>query len=289
MPVNIKMPQKAPTSTEMTQTSIFCSYGTKFNLTILFYIYIIYLYSVSVWEVDIVKNILVVEDDRIQAVGLKKMISTYYTDASVLVAFDSDEAAKIYEEYLIDLFILDVNLSDSDNSTDGIDIGISLRKIKEYQTTPIIYITSYRDKIYRAVNDAHCYKFLEKPYTAEELFDTLREIDKLKHSSLYTLTVKDNRGGIHKIPLEDILVISSERHTIKVCSATRNFYTKDMTLKEYLDILPTNFIRIHKSYIVNLNYVNTYDKTTRTISVNGQLILTVGKSYMHNFDKMMES
>lgn len=235
------------------------------------------------------KNILVVEDDKIQAAGLKKMISIYYPDTSIFVAFDSEAAARMYKENLIDLFILDVNLSDSDNSTDGIDIGISLRKIKDYQTTPIIYITSYRDKIYSAVNDAHCYKFLEKPYTAEELFDTLREIDKLKHSSLYALTIKDNRGGIHKIPLEDILVISSERHTVKVCSATRNFYTKDMTLKECLDILPIHFVQIHKSHIVNLNYIKNYDKTTRTISVNGQLVLTVGKSYKHNFDKMMES
>jgi DNA-binding LytR/AlgR family response regulator len=53
-------------------------------------------------------------------------------------------------------------------------------------------------------------------------------------------------------------------------------------LKEILKVLPENFIRCHKSYIINKNFIANYDITTRYVAVKSADELTsipIGQSY----------
>ena len=59
------------------------------------------------------------------------------------------------------------------------------------------------------------------------------------------------------------------------------------TLKSFVDQMPKNFVRIHQSYIVNINYISgiSYGKSICSLKLR-KLQLPFSKSYRNNIDKM---
>ena len=85
-------------------------------------------------------NILIVEDNDIQLQSLYKILSEKYTEDSFtyMLADNYDEAIRIINTNNIDIFILDIALSDNPNG--GIDIARFIRFKKNMPYTPIIFI-----------------------------------------------------------------------------------------------------------------------------------------------------
>ena len=100
------------------------------------------------------KNILIVEDDDVQREALCHIIKETNNTFSIHTASNYNEAAKIYEQIDIDLFLLDVDLSSSNSEKNGIEIGINLRTIKKYLQTPVIYITGIPEKLHSYLKHA---------------------------------------------------------------------------------------------------------------------------------------
>jgi CheY-like chemotaxis protein len=110
------------------------------------------------------KKILIVEDEGIIALDIKKRLESLGYDVSKVV--DSGEKA-IEEVNNIkpDLILMDIVLK---GKISGMDASIS---IKQFLEIPIIYITSYFDEDY--IHRCKCshlnYDFLIKPFNHDEL------------------------------------------------------------------------------------------------------------------------
>ena len=106
---------------------------------------------------------------------------------------------------------------------------------------------------------------LKKPITKDKLLKVFNKIfDKQNDKYLLLKTGKE----ICKIPIKDIVYIESfgrivEIHLIN--NVKKPFYNK---ISNIIDLLPNNFIRTHKSYIVNLNKVKKYNKKEITMDNN---------------------
>lgn len=230
-------------------------------------------------------NVLILEDNLEQSKFLQKIIEETYKTTSVYVANNIIQAVEFVQKYNFDLFVLDIVLDISDSLNDnGIDFASYIRKQTQYFHTPIIFITSYPEHMQSAINEAHCYSFIIKPYNRQEVIKTLLEVsDYGDHNSSF-FRFKDYTGIVFKIRITDILYIESNGHRIIIHTEQCDYDTGELTLEKAKDVLPDTFIRCHRKYIVNMNKTCSYDRTNRFININNDII-PVGRAYKADFEE----
>ena len=179
------------------------------------------------------------------------------------------------------LVFMDIQLGDGT----GFDILDKLPQI-DFQ---VIFITAYDEFAIKAFKYA-AQDYLLKPLHPEDLQvavkNTIASINQNnKFSNTHQLLAHLRKGTFDKltIPTMSGFEFISLDHLIRIESDSSysifyidgdKKYISTKTLKEYEDILADNFIRVHRSHIVNLNYVKKYT------SQNG------GEILMNNGDKI---
>ena len=170
----------------------------------------------------------------------------------------------------IDLLFLDIELI----STDGIQIGRKIRHELENQDIGIVYISSkssYALELFKI----HPIDFLIKPIHEQDIFDTLDEALRLYNRNNTVFEYKAN-GYSCKIPYKNIVYFYSENKKINMVTsgATIQFTGK---IKDLAEIIPENFIQIHQSYIINMNYMN--ECSYEAVKMNEGTQLNISQPY----------
>lgn len=153
------------------------------------------------------------------------------------------------------------------------------RGIRRYDAdVPILIVTStpeYAIDGYR-VNAS---RYLLKPVEEEGFLDEVcRIIDRhnTNKSRYYSFSCE---SGIVKLELDSIVCFESELRTITV-HTTGKSYTFTGKIKELEQQLqPLDFVRVHKSYIVNLRSIHRIFKDTVTMSQGSSFPLSKSKSH----------
>lgn len=87
--------------------------------------------------------------------------------------------------------------------------------------------------------------------------------------------IRENRKFV-KIETASIQYIESQRNYSKIYTATRS-YMVGASLKELEDLLPAaDFCRIHRSYIINLAWLSSFDTDKAILAGHS---LSIGESY----------
>ncbi|MCR4715716.1 MAG: LytTR family DNA-binding domain-containing protein [Lachnospiraceae bacterium] len=211
-------------------------------------------------------KLLILEDDTNQRKALTKLISEHYNNIIVESYQDTVNAQKKIES--IDdytLFLLDISINSTSVNREGINLATYIRGRKCYSQTPIIFITAYPRFVFDAINDTHCYSYIIKPYTNENVISQVDDIIKVKD----TITLRTIDRYSVTIRFTDIYYIESIGRYIHFHTANNGDVTsRQYRLSELLDILPDCFIRCHKSYIINSNYVSTISSKNKSIVLN---------------------
>lgn len=231
-------------------------------------------------------KILISEDEVIIAEDLAACLEDlgYQT-----CAIDSGEnTLEMIRSMQPDLVLLDVNLK---GEADGIEIG---SRIREEFDIPFIYLTAYADKatLDRA-KKTEPDGFLAKPFDEKNLRSAI-ELALYKHDSGH----KTLENGAGKAPKEtdthaDYIFVKVKHRIIKVqysdilwVEAYDNYsfivtadqkYLVSSTLKDMEHKLPSgNFVRVHRSYIANLDKVEALEENAVAFSKGD---IPIGKSY----------
>jgi DNA-binding LytR/AlgR family response regulator len=86
-----------------------------------------------------------------------------------------------------------------------------------------------------------------------------------------------------KILLSEIAYIESQREYIRIVTTKKEYISKIST-HEIENLLPANlFKRIHRSFIVSLNKIDSY--TAETVEVNG-VSIPIGRGYRHVIENL---
>jgi two-component system LytT family response regulator len=175
-----------------------------------------------------------------------------------------NEAISLIANSKPDLVLMDIQLTDGNafdilKSFDDLDFGI-------------IFLTAYENYALQAIKFS-AFDYLLKPFTEEDLIKTITRFKKKNQKgSLDVLLNNINSGGEKKIILktnEDIFIVSvNEIIRCEADSSYTHFFlengthiTVSGTLKKYDDYLKHfNFIRVHHSHIVNLNFITKFSK-----------------------------
>ena len=211
-----------------------------------------------------VKDILILEDDPIQLNKLNNLITINYDDVRTHCYSDVNEAiSSLDSDVLYNAFFLDISMSEDEITNEGMEIAGRIRSYDIYLKTPIIFITGYPQFVYDAINETHCYSYITKPYKEREVTSILNDI-------LYgkaTITIRTTDQIYINLSLNDIYYIESigryqHIHTI----SNDEIISREHSLKEYEKLLPAEFIRCHRSYIVNRNHINSVSLADKIIS-----------------------
>ena len=165
----------------------------------------------------------------------------------------------------------------------------------------IIFSTAFDQYAIRAF-ELNAVDYLLKPYSKERFDAAVQkalariqsgtpaqpEIQKFKNSTaplqgtLTRIAVKD-RQQIHVIPVNDIDFLEADGDYVKLHTA-KKAYLKEKTMKYFEENLPAQqFIRIHRSYIVNVNEVakiELYEKDSYRVHLkNGEFLKASSSGY----------
>ncbi len=114
------------------------------------------------------KKILVVEDDKLNQLAYKGVLSKEY---NVTICGDNTEFYISLNRFTYDLFIIDLALNCEKN---GIDLIKELRQMKEYERTPIIVVTAWTLKKDEKISlEAGADKFITKPFVNKTLLEEI--------------------------------------------------------------------------------------------------------------------
>lgn len=162
----------------------------------------------------------------------------------------------------LDIVFLDIGLGEEN----GIEIARELKY--RFPGLVLIYITAYKDYIYDAIKTEPM-DFLIKPVNETEMKECLiRAVKKI--CNLDFIRVKDENGYYH-VRIDEIIYISSGRKYLYITDVRNQEYRVMAKLNDFEKIFKKYevFIRIHKSHLVNFNYVRRYENK-RVIMSNGQ-------------------
>ena len=212
-------------------------------------------------------KILVVEDESIVAKDIQNTLKKLGYEVTGVVS-SGEKAIREVEENRPDLILMDIMLK-------GDQTGIEAAKsIKERFSVPVIFLTAYADD--STLNKAKItepYGYIIKPFKERELQTTVemalykyeKDEEVKKERDLYHSLVenKESKDSIfvradyrlNKINFDDIYYVEALKDYVVINTAD-NSYTTHTTMKEMVRILPAkDFVRIHRSFIVNLNKI----------------------------------
>lgn len=234
-------------------------------------------------------NILIVEDDLTQLEALKKTIHDKYPLWKIYIADSFATAQNLIHDSVVNnnyfsLFLFDVQLAPEKDNRDGFLLAKNTRSHNAYYKTPILFLTAISDEAVYALTHFHCYNYISKPYTPQDIEFQLEQMSITGYIN-HAIEITDTSRIKHKIFFDDIVYAESKAHTVIIHCIHSSYITREFKLDEFNDLLDSNFIRCHKQYIINTNHINYYDRTSRYLHT--QLTnLPVGRTYVHFFDNI---
>lgn len=156
------------------------------------------------------------------------------------------------DEKTFDLLFLDIELG----GIDGVEVGRRLREKVENEAMQIVYVSS-KESYAMQLFQIRPFDFLTKPVTMDKITRVLSEYKRLfiDRNIFFTYNVGKST---YRISENDILYFQCEGKKIHVITTkdNREYYGKMADVEKQISM--NKFCVVHKSYIVNINYVSEF-------------------------------
>lgn len=186
--------------------------------------------------------------------------------------FDSGEALLMeYEKGIrYDVLFLDIEMK----KVNGIDTAKRIRSYhgEEY----IIFLTSHIEYAMDGY-EVDAYRFLQKPVQEEKLRRALRELWATKREA-NTFIVHTSEGEAF-LKKNEIVYIESIRNDLYIHTIKQREYRTRKSMKETVRELEScGFFQCHRSYLINMDYLSSYDSKSVTLEYDIVLPMSRGKN-----------
>lgn len=216
------------------------------------------------------------DDEKGTCGQLEEMIQQYFCQQREKAETEVFYSGSILMQYLannnkFDLLFLDIDLITSS----GIEIGKYVRNILKDEQMEIVYISS---KTQYAMELFQCrpMDFLVKPLKFPEVAKVL-ETMKTRHGVRKKMFIYPSDKTTKRIAAESIMYCMSENKEINMVLCTGEHIRFRGKISSIIEKLPELlFIQIHKSYLINLNYVTEY--SSEWVKMTDEKILGISPS-----------
>ncbi|MFN4235099.1 MAG: LytR/AlgR family response regulator transcription factor [Bacteroidia bacterium] len=234
-------------------------------------------------------NVLIVDDEAHARAALRGIIELNFSDVNILAEVSSvPDAVKAIHKFKPDVVLLDIEMPGY--------LGVDLLDFFNPQDIDfsIIFVTAYNDYALKAF-DIAAVDYLLKPTRVEHLeraFNRIRNLSNKNYENYFALKQNLEKRRFEKIAFQtadglllsetnDILYLKADSAYTHVFFKNGNKITITKTLQEFNSLEDTgNFMRINRSYIINLNCVEKVSKKD-----GGYVIMNNGEEISASLEK----
>lgn len=235
-------------------------------------------------------KVIAIDDEPLALLQLQKMIelTPYFT--LVATCSSAIEALKVMENNTVDAIFTDINMPD----ISGLDFTSMLTD------SPIIVFTTAYSQYAIEGYKANALDYLLKPFGQPEFLRVAMKVKK-QYELIHHINgdKSDNESEnepmdpiaiegeilfikvdyrIVRISISEIQYIEAQNEYLKIHIKDSQSLMVLMSIKRMAELLPKDkFVRIHRSYIVNMNHVK--EIVRMRIYINPDIILPIGDSY----------
>lgn len=228
---------------------------------------------------------IIVDDEKDARESIQLIVAQFYSDDVEIVASvpSVKDAVKAINQLKPELVFLDIEMPQEN----GLQLFEYFGDEIDFE---VVFITAYQKYALTAFRYA-ALDYLLKPVDYQQLGEAIQRFKRKtrNYSKLRIETFINNlsndleinkkvifptKNGYQILKISNILYCKAEVNYSTIFSFDNNSFTIVSTLKNLEETLPSKiFFRCHKSYLVNLNYIKTYDKSRdRIILENGREI-----------------
>jgi DNA-binding LytR/AlgR family response regulator len=129
--------------------------------------------------------------------------------------------------------------------------------------------------------------YIAAPLHLHELGKSLFKFEKRNPPNNITTICIKSYSDYQFVSLQDIAYLKADNNTTDIQLYTGKIVNAYKTLKHFEDTLPFYFLRIHKSYIVNINHVSRIHFSKSKCYLNYNEILPFSLTYRDNIDAII--
>jgi two-component system, LytTR family, response regulator len=245
---------------------------------------------------------IIVDDELPGRKGLSKLISKYFKERlTVLDLSDSLESAvKSIKHHKPEIVFLDIEMPGQN--------GFKLFDYFPEQDYYVIFTTAFKEYAIDAIK-VSAFDYLLKPISREALSSALDRVDNYKPriplKSQLNEIVRDQENSekhAEKIPIptqngyrmldkREIVYCEADENYTKLFLVNEECMLVAQTLIRVEEMLPRkHFFRIHKSYLINLDHVSSYNRNGGfTVTLNNGITLPVAYRRNEEFVKTLKN
>ena len=222
---------------------------------------------------------IIVDDERDARDGLESLTNSFLPNVNIIAKSENAQnALEIIIDKHPEIVFLDIQMP----VNDGFWLANKLNKLQN--DICIIFVTAYDEYAIKAIKYA-AFDFLTKPIDTQKLNETVsRYINnkqgynlKQKLDSLNTFFQQDRiklntQYGFVMISVDDIIYCEADKNYCDIYLSNGKTEIVTLQLKEMEEKLDnTSFVKISRSVIINLNFLETFTRKTKTVILSDVL------------------
>jgi len=218
-------------------------------------------------------KIAICDDEKELLLKLGKIIEDefklFHEELRVDYYGTGEEILKGYDEFEYDVVFLDVYLP----GISGFEAAQMINKKRN--DTYIIFVTSNSELVYECFDYNPFYCIRKDEY----LLGVRRVVKKLvivrKQNEVFEVEI----NGINKkIIIADIIYIQSDNHSIIVHTKKYQYLVRGNMTDFEAKLIPFDFIRIHRKYIINLSQLSKIDSELNEVKLYNNIRLEMSRN-----------
>lgn len=223
---------------------------------------------------------IIIEDEPLAVNVMKDYIQQVPFLELIAVCNDAISAMQKLSEHQIDLMFLDLHLP----KVKGLDFLAAIKNPPKVIITTAYHEFAVESYKYQVLD------YLLKPIEFERFVtsvlkalpvDSKSDNQKTNEPEFLFFTVNKKRT---KIQVSEILYIESQKENIKIVLREKTIITRH-SISELEKTLPSDFIRIHRSFIISKNKIDTFD--SQSVEIQNKSI-PIGRNYKNYIKDLLE-
>lgn len=234
-------------------------------------------------------RVIVVDDEELARESLSDLLSAY-PEVDIIASYsDGLELLKNIKKLNPDVIFLDINMPQLD--------GFEVLELLGDEAPTIIFVTAYDEFAVKAF-EANALDYLLKPVNPERL---KKSVEKLKSQNKalaqnYKKIIKDHkenfninrvlvkdRSNVHVISIMEILWFEAQDDYVAIHTKDNVFLKLDRLSNFEKSLDGRIFKRIHRSYIVNMDYVQRIENQKWVVLNSGRKLPISRSGYLRYF------
>lgn len=241
-------------------------------------------------------KVMIVEDDPLQSTDLEEGLLDLGYEV-IGIATCEDEVESLLKDNRPEVIFMDIELA---GDLDGVDLAIDINK---KFPVPIIYLTDCHDnRTLKRASKLNVGIFLSKPILNHNILDINIKQALMQFEAIHGkkeaeaeeeeteeltpdfILIRTSSGKKERLDLSEVLYFAANGSYCNTFIKGKPTYTFTRNLSSIQSILPPEFIRVHRSYIINLNYLKSMEDN-ELILTEGNKPIPIGASYLKDLRK----